>query len=644
MNGPREEDIPFINLVKTFNSVGSSDTYFPEKLNDKQYPVTTLTSTLYGNFKIPTSWTGNLVLKWSGAGGVSFGYGVLNSMEIVSDPGGFSITNNFGVTAAGVNGRLVFRVLIPNAGNCSFTFLSSTTYGSDFGNLVICREEDEAALDAGELFNPDFIAAYQAMGISTIRTLACANPNDGNAATKHSHRFPTDALSFYIERRPKSVWVGEIAGTDTYTCGPNDETTGTYVDGETVQGVVTNLSTTNVCTLNVNGKGAKSIISIEGTALPSWERVYAGRAQFTYSSLLDAFVYGGYIAPIHGWPIETCVALANATGCNLWVNIPHMYLNTSITELVTYVKNNLDTSLICYYEYSNEVWNYAYGYNQTKFCEKCGEALGFAATDNRRVYGYYALRSRELFGIVETVYGAQRNYQRVLAVQAFGPLVASEDYRLKGLDLTTGLVGTDYTAAPNRPVDHADVLSLTLYWGGTNVHAFDANYTGALTPLLRAADDYASGISSRMEQALDWIDNDVRAGGGSNTVNSQNANLLPPWNTMAATYGLYVDAYEGGFDPAAPSTARLTELGIDTGYSAKIDALITAYKNDERFRRMIVDYYRMWKRLSRSRAASWFLVSGTQWGIYPSNIYSSPYKSKQALTDYANPTYGGGVF
>src|SRR5439155_26809058 len=62
---------------------------------------------------------------------------------------------------------------------------------------------------------------------------------------------------------------------------------------------------------------------------------------------------------------EYVVQMANLVHKDLWINVPALATDDYVTQLATYLKNNLDPDRVVYVEYSNEVWNGIFGqYNQ----------------------------------------------------------------------------------------------------------------------------------------------------------------------------------------------------------------------------------------------------------------------------------------
>ena len=58
-----------------------------------------------------------------------------------------------------------------------------------------------------------------------------------------------------------------------------------------------------------------------------------------------------------GIAYEYLIELANSTGKNVWLNMPHQASDDFITQYATLIRDSLDPELKIYIEYSNEVWN-----------------------------------------------------------------------------------------------------------------------------------------------------------------------------------------------------------------------------------------------------------------------------------------------
>jgi len=59
----------------------------------------------------------------------------------------------------------------------------------------------------------------------------------------------------------------------------------------------------------------------------------------------------------YGVAIEHIVDVIKMTGSDLWICIPTFASDDYVTEMATYLYNNLRTDVRIMVEYSNEVWN-----------------------------------------------------------------------------------------------------------------------------------------------------------------------------------------------------------------------------------------------------------------------------------------------
>jgi len=65
-------------------------------------------------------------------------------------------------------------------------------------------------------------------------------------------------------------------------------------------------------------------------------------------------------ATIRGMSHEYAIALANETGCDAWVCVPHMASDDYIRKMAALWRDGLESGLKVYLEYSNEVWNFGF--------------------------------------------------------------------------------------------------------------------------------------------------------------------------------------------------------------------------------------------------------------------------------------------
>ncbi|MBK8698997.1 MAG: PKD domain-containing protein [Saprospiraceae bacterium] len=136
--------------------------------------------------------------------------------------------------------------------------------------------------------------------------------------------------------------------------------------------------------------------STNGNANVSW----AGR------SLVSFFTHAGD----RGVPYEVMIGLANETGKDIWLCVPHAADSAYIAQMATLFRDSLNEDIIIYLEYSNEVWNWIFPQAQYN--------------DNNRPanlnYGRaMAEKAGKVFRIWHNVFGPERcRVRRVLGIQA----------------------------------------------------------------------------------------------------------------------------------------------------------------------------------------------------------------------------------
>lgn len=115
-------------------------------------------------------------------------------------------------------------------------------------------------------------------------------------------------------------------------------------------------------------------------------------------------------------PYETMIAVCNEQNSDLWINIPHRANDDFVTHLATLIRDNLKPGLVCWIEYSNEVWNTGAAFaKQTNYVNN---TFPGANLEER-----YAYRSGQIFDIFYNVFGAEapQRLMRVCASQTAIP-------------------------------------------------------------------------------------------------------------------------------------------------------------------------------------------------------------------------------
>jgi hypothetical protein len=170
-----------------------------------------------------------------------------------------------------------------------------------------------------------------------------------------------------------------------------------------------------------------------------------------------------------GIAIEHLVALANQAKTNPWFCIPWNADEEYIRKFATYVRDNLDPSLVAYVETSNEVWNSAYKVTAQAIAE--GVAEGLHPSD-KYIAGTkrYAEKTGQVMDIWSAVFAGKMNrIVRVAAAQ-------------NGTYSVGVILGFRDTAKKIDAIATAPYFGLKLNPG--DVTDMDKWFAGALTPKL----------------------------------------------------------------------------------------------------------------------------------------------------------------
>lgn len=686
-------EFPFINLMLTAGGLSSPGNFaFPSVLNSNGYPVTTsLQQNISGELAIPGRYTDSSthwVLEWTGTQGTRAfpGFQLILSTGVteVGSSGCVSGTTRYDLTVFGTNCKIEFTFNGPHAKTIGFRFLSGASFDGSLGNLAFYRKSQESAFKAGEIFNPDFVSAVRFLNPRVIRTVNWNKVNGPSNIANAAQQIPTAAFS-YGPRWDPTIWVGAASGTNAYAATLKGVST--LVDGQTVQVQFTNANTSINPTFNLNSSGAFPIVDLYTTALGAGKIPANSLWTLTYDAALKQWL--GYNGGINiGVPLSTQIALANKLNADLWSNIPPHATDAFVATIAATQRDTLNGT--AWYEFSNEIWNFAYGFPQTYWAVSRGAALGLPLANAEQLHGFYALRVRQVMDGVTTVYGSRKNYKRVLAIQAYGDAPTTQKFRMQGFDLNgaayplycaavggrfSGGVCTGdprYNIFPNRPIDYTDILSYAPYYSGAQLT--NGNYANALTTggpsgyavgLLGAADDYATGIATNISKALAWVDWDLRKGtrngiAGNATLEAFNSGIdlragtkgiYSSWEAVVTGYDsarptgaskLSVVNYEAGMEAITLTTAQCATLGISMSYGGaggKVDNLLTAYKNSALFQQLVTDQFNQFLAQPHSLYPAWYEMAGeAQWSLYSGDIYSTAFTSYNAVGAYRFPS------
>lgn len=528
----------FINFAKMLGSEGGGAGWATET-NADGYPSGPLNLSYSGSTDMTADAATLLApsvhwrIKWNGNGGGFYANGLVgNVLTIVSDSKGCFVSQGSGLarfscTMNGTTDYIEFTNLT-GATQIKWAFDQfATVYDGTMSDLRIYRASDQAAMDAGEIFTPEFVSLLKTLNPRYLRMMDWGATN-GSIAANFSQRTRTTAFSYLSQQFDPARSAGTASGTNTYTASnPPGYSAGAYQQGETFQVLFTNANT-GAATINFGSRGAATLADISGTAVTTAGVIPSGAiATCVYDTWLAQMLcnfgfngsnnyFGGGLTT--GVPIEIQVALANKINANLWYNVPFLYTDTAVSSVAGYVRDNLNASLTSAFEYSNEIWNFLFP--QSALATAKGAYLGFPNSSGRQTSGYYGLRVRQIMPLITTAWTSSRTtatLRRILANWEgdAAPVSQSQAYRMNGSDLSTSLGYTNYNSvigqnynvgSPtfSRPIDFVDSISYAQYMAGALIG--NGNYGN-----LNAA-DVAALTTMADTNDLAGVDDDLRYG------------------------------------------------------------------------------------------------------------------------------------
>lgn len=209
-------------------------------------------------------------------------------------------------------------------------------------------------------------------------------------------------------------------------------------------------------------------------------------------------------------PFEVMVRLANETSTDPWFNIPLEANDEFVRALAAYVEANLDDGLSAKFELSNEVWNWAGGFEQTREASLLG-SNGTTSSNIVPAREYYGYRSAQIKAILneemsrvdaELILGTQTVYYNMVSWAERGVTRYFAEKGTTGTmsDVFDSLAVTGYfgTIASN------DFAALRQFWYTESQAAFAAGQTTTKYELFvkKAANYFANGIEGLTAQEL----------------------------------------------------------------------------------------------------------------------------------------------
>lgn len=404
---------------------------------------------------------------------------------------------------------------------------------------------------------------------------------------------------------------------------------------------------------------------------------------FTYSVLLQGWIClpgdgGGNGGVIGSPPLEFLSELCARAGSGLWLNIGMLDSPTTIYnkvfQLAQATFNGQPAISNLAVEYGNETWNNFLGCYAITVAQAAALGININTGGGYTIHGLRTIQMAEQATAAWIAAGRSRSNLKIVNAYQFGNMNSSGTsdtsvYRFNGTGLNGAgvmalggpgatAITTNYSVAPNRPIDWCDWTSPAPYWQGAQYSATSdglnggvlANYNGSLL----AAYNYAYGNSTQQQAALDFLGNaaatsgDMYNGtlGGSADRNIQvfawsvgsgdpfsagYFGIGPPlasYDTSRSSTGtsggaqlkLGVACYEGGLQsgPTSPTqlASSLNSLGYTNGYSAALPGaaagpsgagdtfttastnlynLFIAWKNDARYASLVTQQFNQFR-------------------------------------------------
>ncbi|GGQ84284.1 IPT/TIG domain-containing protein [Couchioplanes azureus] len=307
--------------------------------------------------------------------------------------------------------------------------------------------------------------------------------------------------------------------------------------------------------------------------------------------------------------------LANRLDADAWVNIPHQADDDFVRNFARVFRDHLEPGRRVYIEYSNEMWNTAYGYPQTFYAQREGVRLGLSETDWVAGFRYQARRSVEIFKLWNEVFGtdADSRLVRVLGLQS------ANNYTAQHV-----LDWSDEATEGRRAADWADATAIAPY-----IHCNDTWLSGSAQRQFPGTDDPAVRAAVLRETPDRLLDACQRS------VEIDMRNEITAHKEIANRYGLALVAYEGG-----QHLVNMASHAPNNPAIASVRALTDrfhAVNRSPRMRDIYARYLHLWRELGGGTMMLFLATGGMSqhgaWGLreYQAQPLSEAPKARAAL-------------
>ena len=119
---------------------------------------------------------------------------------------------------------------------------------------------------------------------------------------------------------------------------------------------------------------------------------------------------------VNGVAVEYMVQLANELDADPWFNMPPRADDGYVRAFATHVRDHLEPGLVAHVEWSNEIWNWAWGFDGARYVDEISARPEYAGLDHWQVAGREAKRDLDVWS--EVFVGQTSRLVRVAAGQA----------------------------------------------------------------------------------------------------------------------------------------------------------------------------------------------------------------------------------
>lgn len=184
---------------------------------------------------------------------------------------------------------------------------------------------------------------------------------------------------------------------------------------------------------------------------------------------------------------EYVIELANLTGKDIWINIPHLANDDYIEQLANLLNDELDTTVNIYLEYSNEVWNSMF--SQSQATTNLGTALGYTGQPWEVSWKYTAKRSADIFHIFEGVFTTPGRLIKTIPSQAANSWLSNQ------------LVTYFNDPAYNPNGVSANAIAIAPYFAGSVANTIvDENLVSTIT-----VEEIVERMGNSLDEALQFM-------------------------------------------------------------------------------------------------------------------------------------------